>query len=732
MWLRGYSRLKKVGLGNKSVLFLLAGTCKEASRHPDYNHARQNYLKCGVCRVEKAVNSDLLLRKALIRLLHIIFTVTDMVKVGAVVALGFGLLAGIITMRSFLFPDFQHKVVPCSPEEGNEFITLTDDKLSRFQQAIRIQSISYSVHDTNTTALQMMLDHIRENYPKIHSSPHVSRELFNFSSLYIVQGSDTSVKPVLLTGHIDVVPAEVEKWSFSPFSGAVDGGLIFGRGTLDNKNTVFGLLEALEFMLGKGIQPKRTIYIAIGHDEEVMGLYGAAVITEELKRRGVRFAFMMDEGCPVLKEGSFPGYHGPVGLVGTAEKGFATLRLKLEHPGGHASAPPRSGGGIVQLSEAIVKLNNNPISTSFGGGIEVPMFEHAAVSSSWWMRVLSSNLWLFSPLISAIMSIKDSTRAQISTTMAFTQISGGVKDNVLPNSASVTINTRLLPGHTIETVTSHIRKVINDPSFEIEVLYENNPSPISSTSSEGYNVIHHTIKQIFPDAIVIPGILIGGTDSKCKMSLVNKVCLVTGASRGIGRGIALALGSQGATVYITGRTLDLTSGKPGSLSVTAHEVSERGGNAIPVQCDHDSDQQIQLLFDQIERDHGRIDLLVNNAFKGVKTITANTTTPFWEQEMNSWDDVMGVGLRCHFIASQRAAKLMVKAKSGLIVNISSAGALFSFFTAPYGVGKAALDKMSEMCGKESFITQFLDLQIFMQSGTDRYKLTFNNQSELVI
>jgi len=184
------------------------------------------------------------------------------------------------------------------------------------------------------------------------------------------------------------------------------------------------------------------------------------------------------------------------------------------------------------------------------------------------------------------------------------------------------------------------------------------------------------------------------------MSLVNKVCLVTGASRGIGRGIALALGSQGATVYITGRTLDLTSGQPGSLSVTAHEVSERGGKAIPVQCDHGVDQQIQLLFDQIERVHGKIDLLVNNAFKGVKTITANTKTPFWEQEMNSWDDVMGVGLRCHFIASQRAAKLMVQQKSGLIVNISSAGALFNFFTAPYGVGKAALDKMSEMCGKE--------------------------------
>ena len=100
------------------------------------------------------------------------------------------------------------------------------------------------------------------------------------------------------------------------------------------------------------------------------------------------------------------------------------------------------------------------------------------------------------------------------------------------------------------------------------------------------------------------------------MSLKDKICLVTGASRGIGRGIALALGSEGATVYITGRTLEPSSKVPGSLSVTADEVNARGGHAIPVQCDHGVDEEIYRLFDRIEKDHGRIDLLVNNAFKG--------------------------------------------------------------------------------------------------------------------
>ena len=129
------------------------------------------------------------------------------------------------------------------------------------------------------------------------------------------------------------------------------------------------------------------------------------------------------------------------------------------------------------------------------------------------------------------------------------------------------------------------------------------------------------------------------------MSLTGKVCLVTGASRGIGRGVALALASEGATVYITGRTLDPSSTMPGSLKVTAEEVNGRGGVAIPVQCDHGEDDEVHRLFDKIERDHGHIDLLVNNAFKGVTRITETISVPFWEQGMDSWDDCINVGLR---------------------------------------------------------------------------------------
>ena len=175
------------------------------------------------------------------------------------------------------------------------------------------------------------------------------------------------------------------------------------------------------------------------------------------------------------------------------------------------------------LSNAIVALHNNPMPSLFGQGIEVPMFEHATASQSWLFRMMSSNLWIFSPILSFAMSLKDSTRALITTTFAFTTINGGVKDNVLPNFASVTLNSRLLPGHTVDDVLAHVKKVINDPQIKVEVQYANEASSISSVESEGYNVIHHTVKQIYPDAIVIPGLLIGGTDTKWYGELCDDV-----------------------------------------------------------------------------------------------------------------------------------------------------------------------------------------------------------------
>lgn len=172
------------------------------------------------------------------------------------------------------------------------------------------------------------------------------------------------------------------------------------------------------------------------------------------------------------------------------------------------------------------------------------------------------------------------------------------------------------------------------------------------------------------------------------MSLSGWVCVVTGASRGIGRGIALQLSEAGATVYITGR-------QERTLKQTAAQVKERGGNCVPVICDSTKDKDIEELFEQIKREQdGRLDILVNNAYAGVQAIFESMGKKFWETDPTIWDSINNTGLRGHYFFSVYASRMMVAQGHGLIVTVSSMGGLRYLFNVPYGVGKAACDRLA--------------------------------------
>ncbi|MGE3304085.1 MAG: SDR family NAD(P)-dependent oxidoreductase [Hyphomonadaceae bacterium] len=178
------------------------------------------------------------------------------------------------------------------------------------------------------------------------------------------------------------------------------------------------------------------------------------------------------------------------------------------------------------------------------------------------------------------------------------------------------------------------------------------------------------------------------------LPLAGKIAVVTGASRGVGKGVAIGLGEAGATVYVTGRTFEPGGSIwPGTVAETAAQVDAAGGKGIPVRVDHGDDAQVDALFDRVEQEQGRIDILVNNVFGAPDAMPANT--PFWELPPTLWDDLMRVGLRSHYVASRRAAPTMVRQKSGLIVNTSSGGAVRYVFNAPFGVQKAAVDKLAK-------------------------------------
>jgi dehydrogenase/reductase SDR family protein 1 len=176
--------------------------------------------------------------------------------------------------------------------------------------------------------------------------------------------------------------------------------------------------------------------------------------------------------------------------------------------------------------------------------------------------------------------------------------------------------------------------------------------------------------------------------------LDGQIAVVTGASRGIGKGIALELGAAGATVYVTGRTLDDSGAPvPGTIGATAEEVTKLGGKGIPVRVDHANDDEIVALFARVKEEQGRIDILINNVFTLPDEPVFEGT--FWEHSVGLYDKLLHVGCRGHYVASHTVAPMMVEQKSGLIVNISSFAGAAYVFSVPYGIGKAAVDRMAK-------------------------------------
>ena len=243
-------------------------------------------------------------------------------------------------------------------------------------------------------------------------SSFITHEVVNKRSLlFRVEGSEGTANPYLLCAHLDVVPeGDISKWSRPPFSGEIytdeSDGLeyVFGRGAIDDKQAVIGILEALQFMIVEEEQPKRTFYIAFGHDEEVSGNHGAKEIAKVLEKRlmenGETLSFILDEGMFVM-DGVFPGVSDPIAYVGVVEKGWSEVNISVEAEQGHSSTPPReSAVGI--LANAISNLEENRHPSKFGGSVEYDTMAYVAPYASFAYKLILGNLWLFKPIVSMV------------------------------------------------------------------------------------------------------------------------------------------------------------------------------------------------------------------------------------------------------------------------------------------------------------------------------------------
>ncbi|XP_022797505.1 N-fatty-acyl-amino acid synthase/hydrolase PM20D1.2-like [Stylophora pistillata] len=439
-----------------------------------------------------------------------------------VTALGTVIL--IVIARTVMYSHQPTAAYPCRPSDL-DYINADEDVKRRFQTALSFQTVSWNVGNYNREELYNFLQFILKEFSDVFSHPLVEpRVIGNYSLLISIKGSNTSLKPYLIAGHFDVVPATNESWDVPPFEGRVQDGYFWGRGTLDHKNGVMGSLEALNFLLKQGHQPQRSFFLAFGHDEEVLGIDGAKQIAVYLRSQGVKLEFLVDEGTVIVKD-ALPGLKMPYALIGVAEKGYIMAELSVQTSAGHSSMPPRQTS-IGILSNAVVKLEACPMPAVFDSSGPVrEMFENFTPQVPVYLRPIIANLWLFSPIVVRILEKKPATNAFLRTTTAVTQFNAGVKANVIPSSARVTVNHRIHPSNTIEEVLEHDRRCINDDRVNIRVVQSEKPSPLSSWDkhSFGFQVISQSVRQVFPEVGVSPGLMIANTDTKYYLDLTDAV-----------------------------------------------------------------------------------------------------------------------------------------------------------------------------------------------------------------
>ncbi len=412
--------------------------------------------------------------------------------------------------------------------EAEPMASITIDKqraAKNLSQAIQYKTIS-SQDSSKFDAAQFTAFHkfLAETFSKIHSQ--LKKEVINkYSLLFTWKGSDESLKPVVLMAHFDVVPVSQGTegdWTYPPFSGRIADGYIWGRGSLDDKGCLLSTMEAVEILLANGYKPRRTVYLAFGHDEEIGGNNGAAYIAESLKSRNVKAEWVMDEGA-LIAMGLVSGVTQPVSLIGISEKGYMTLVLTVEQAGGHSSMPPpQTAVGI--LSSAIHNLQNNPFPAKLEGP-GVQMFDYVGPEMSFGMKLLFANRWLFGPLIKSELQKSNSTNASIRTTIAPTIFHAGTKENVLPQKATAMVNFRLSPGDSVEYVIEHVKKSINDPRVLISTSSHSpqEASPVSDINAQSFLLLQNTIRQVFPESIVAPYLVVAGTDTKHYVDISDNI-----------------------------------------------------------------------------------------------------------------------------------------------------------------------------------------------------------------
>lgn len=388
--------------------------------------------------------------------------------------------------------------------------------VERLRALIRVPTVSRTERERqDADAFARFPALLAEFYPRVHATLELER-VGDVGLLYRWPGAERG-DAVILMAHWDVVPADESGWTHEPFDADVstdsDGSRrIWGRGTIDDKGALGGILEAVEELLASGFAPRHDVYLSFGGDEEVQGAAAEAAV-DLLLERGVAVDLVLDEGGAVV-QGQFPGVSEPTAVIGIAEKGVSTIELRASEPGGHAAHPPRARlTATARLARAIQRVSQQP--PAHLPPTAYPMFAALGRRARGIVGVAYRNPRLFrSVLLGALSRGTDEANALIRTTRVVTRLRGAAADNVLPEVATATVNMRIAPGSTLDGEVARIRRDIADDRIAVSVVAGGDPPPVAPTTGRAWERLVAALSTSHPEAVPVPYAMLGATDGR--------------------------------------------------------------------------------------------------------------------------------------------------------------------------------------------------------------------------
>lgn len=392
--------------------------------------------------------------------------------------------------------------------------------VEHFQEAIRIKTDWPKGAQAGDAVAEAPLlrfqDFLAAAYP--HFNKDAERTVLSpYSVVYRWSGSAPSGNPILILAHYDVVPVEQEKWTVDPFGAEIKDGYIYGRGSLDMKSILVGVMEGAEALCVQGFRPREDVWFAFGGDEERSGLLGAYRAVQWFTGQKIHFSWILDEGTPIAVD-MIKGIREPLALFGIEEKGYLSMDLVVRQKPGHASQPP-AVQAVAVLGAALARLVKKPFPFTLSATMEeffASLAPHAASKGMGWVMAHARFLGnIFFKAVAGTPSIA----AMLHTTVAMTQLFGSAADNVMPSEARAVINLRLLSPWTVETALDFVRRAVADDRVEAGVHLEGfDPVPANPEHAlrrgPGWQIMENALQKVFPGIPALPFLMVATTDSR--------------------------------------------------------------------------------------------------------------------------------------------------------------------------------------------------------------------------